>query len=292
MQLPKTHGAECSTYILLNWNQATFNGTHTWNFCERRRRKALGGLGASPPPAPRKFSNLKALKRHFQQADSCVKKVWKIDRFFLLNFDKKGVAFSCIIFSYLIIIIILLYCSQNTILISYQWPKRKQYTFIFCSFTLRALVYSYLAGKKIGHQCLIVSRCKWIVELAANVWFRNAGKVESLPIEQACIVLRFYFVVLASFIMHDCNSEFTCMTKLNGFFDLMTYYDNLTKIYFSAWLACASWSSKSGYWPCSDWSWVGIRDSQVESGQSRLFWDNWTLCKGFWRYGGMLPRKN
>ena len=36
-----------------------------------------------PPPPSRKFSNLKALKRHFQhyQADSCIKNVPKIDRY-------------------------------------------------------------------------------------------------------------------------------------------------------------------------------------------------------------------
>ena len=49
----------------------------------------------------RKFSNLKALKPHFQhsKADSCIKNVPKIDRYFLLNFDKKSVFISCIIFS-------------------------------------------------------------------------------------------------------------------------------------------------------------------------------------------------
>ena len=41
----------------------------------------VGGLGAC---SPRKISNLKALKRYSQhsQADSCVKKVPKIDRYF------------------------------------------------------------------------------------------------------------------------------------------------------------------------------------------------------------------
>ena len=57
-----------------------------------------GGLGACPS---RKFSNLKALKRHFQhsQADNYIKNVPKIDRYFLLNFDKKSVVINCIIFS-------------------------------------------------------------------------------------------------------------------------------------------------------------------------------------------------
>ena len=57
-----------------------------------------GEVGGILPP--RKFSNLKALKRNFQhsQADSCVKTVPKSDRYFLLNFDKKSVVISCIIF--------------------------------------------------------------------------------------------------------------------------------------------------------------------------------------------------
>ena len=38
---------------------------------------------------------------HFEhsQVDSCVKKNPKIDRYFFLNFDKKSVVISCIIFS-------------------------------------------------------------------------------------------------------------------------------------------------------------------------------------------------
>ena len=42
---------------------------------------------------PRKYGNLKALKHHFEhsEADSYVKKVLKIDRHFLLNFDKKSI---------------------------------------------------------------------------------------------------------------------------------------------------------------------------------------------------------
>ena len=140
MQLSKTHGAECPIYVLLNWNRAMFNGTG--NFCERRRREPLGGVGACPH---RKFSNLKALKRNFQhsQADSCVKKVSKIDCYFLLSFDKKSVAISCIVFLQLII----------TVIPSYQGPKYTQCTFIFCSFTLRefTVISNYLAGKNIGH---------------------------------------------------------------------------------------------------------------------------------------------
>ena len=50
-------------------------------FASAEGASIYGGLGAC---SPRKFSNLKALKRYFQhsQADSCVKKVPKIDRYF------------------------------------------------------------------------------------------------------------------------------------------------------------------------------------------------------------------
>ena len=77
----------------------TFNGSV--NFCERRRREPLwgyGGMGACPA---RKFSNLNALKRDFQhsRADSCVEKVPKIDRYFLLNiFDKRTLSSAVIYF--------------------------------------------------------------------------------------------------------------------------------------------------------------------------------------------------
>ena len=70
----------------------TFNGTR--QFIERRKREALGWFGGMPH---RRILNLKALKGHFQhsQADSCVKKVPKID-YFLLNFDKTSVVIICI----------------------------------------------------------------------------------------------------------------------------------------------------------------------------------------------------
>ena len=57
---------------------------------------------------------------------------------------------------------------------------------------------------------------------------------------------------------------------------LWQFYQNI----FLCSLACESFYSKSGYL-CPDWSWVGIWDSPVKSGQSRLIWDAWTLCKGF-----------
>ena len=50
-------------------------------FASAEGASIYGGLGVC---FPRKFSDLKALKRYFQhsQADSCVKKVPKIDRYF------------------------------------------------------------------------------------------------------------------------------------------------------------------------------------------------------------------
>ena len=55
-------------------------------------------------------------------------------------------------------------------------------------------------------------------------------------------------------------------------------------------LARESSYSKSGY-SFPDYSWIGIRDSQVKSRQSRLNRDAWTLCKGFWGSRGILPWK-
>ena len=74
MQVPKKHREVCPAYGVPEIG-TIFNGKG--NFCKRRRREVAGGLGGLPPPPPRKFSDLKALKRHFQhsQDDSCVKKV-------------------------------------------------------------------------------------------------------------------------------------------------------------------------------------------------------------------------
>ena len=92
-------------------------------------------------------------------------------------------------------------------------------------------------------------------------------------------------------IHHDCNSEFTWISKFNKLWQILwEFYQNI----FLCSLACESCYSKSGY-SCPDWSWVGIRDSQVKSGQSRLIRDAWTLCKGFGGGGGVLghaPREN
>ena len=147
MQLRKTHGTERPTYWLLYWNRATFNGTG--NFCSRLRRKPLGGLGAC---SPRKFSNLKAFISHFQhsQADTCVKKVPKIDRYFFLNFDKKE---RCHQLHY--IFIINNYYHTPLMLAKYDTsylPRTKTYTvYFYLQFIYAPRVYSYLAGKKIGH---------------------------------------------------------------------------------------------------------------------------------------------
>ena len=63
------------------------------NLASAEGARRWGGWGHEP----QKNLNLKALKGHFQhsQADSCVKKVPKID-YFLLNFDKTSVVIICI----------------------------------------------------------------------------------------------------------------------------------------------------------------------------------------------------
>ena len=66
-------------------------------FASAKGASLQGGLGAC---SPRKFSNLKALKRYFSALRPiAVSKrfrklivIFKIDRYFLLNFDKKSVA--------------------------------------------------------------------------------------------------------------------------------------------------------------------------------------------------------
>ena len=67
MIVPKIHRAEWPTYGLTEMGRS-FNGTTNPHFLH-------------------------------SQADSCVNKVPKIDRYFLLNFDKKSVVISCNIFS-------------------------------------------------------------------------------------------------------------------------------------------------------------------------------------------------
>ena len=81
MQLPKTRGGRVTNLQ----NRATFNGTG--NFCEGRRREPLGGSGGMPPP--QKIFKPESLKHHSQhyQANSCIKNVPKIDRYFLVNFQ-------------------------------------------------------------------------------------------------------------------------------------------------------------------------------------------------------------
>ena len=63
---------------------------------QERLASAEGGM------LPQKiFKSESLINCHFlhSQADSCVNKVPKINRYFLLNFDKKSVVISCNIFS-------------------------------------------------------------------------------------------------------------------------------------------------------------------------------------------------
>ena len=70
--------AKCQTYGLTEIG-ATCNGAGN---LLRASRGLCPSPPPPPPPHPRKCSNLKSLKRNFQhsRADSCVKKVSKIDR--------------------------------------------------------------------------------------------------------------------------------------------------------------------------------------------------------------------
>ena len=101
MQVPKIHRAEWQTYWVTEFGTSFSSAGNT---CERRRREPLGGSGGMPCPG--KFSNLKALKCHFQhsQAESCVKMVPKIDCYFLLNLTKKSVVIRCNIFTPLLML--------------------------------------------------------------------------------------------------------------------------------------------------------------------------------------------
>ena len=92
--------AQCQTYGLTKIG-TTFNGGE--NFSERACRGVWGHA------SPRKFSYLKTLKYPFlhSRTDSCVEKVSKIERYFLLNFDKSVLTvISCTIFSKLRISIV------------------------------------------------------------------------------------------------------------------------------------------------------------------------------------------
>ena len=87
MQAPKIHRAEWPTYGVIEIG-TSINWYRKYLQAPKARASVWRGLGACPL---RKFSNLKALKCHFQhsQAESCVKKVPKIDRYFLLNLTKQ-----------------------------------------------------------------------------------------------------------------------------------------------------------------------------------------------------------
>ena len=79
--------------------------------------------GAVEECSLRRFSSLDALKRHFHhsQADSCVKKVPKIDRY-LAKYDS-----------------------------SYLRRTKTCTVYFYLLFIYAPRVYNYLAGKKIGH---------------------------------------------------------------------------------------------------------------------------------------------
>ena len=51
---------------------------------------------------------------------------------------------------------------------SYLQRTKTCTVYFYLLFIYAARVYSYLAGKKIGHQFLTVSRFQWIFELAAK----------------------------------------------------------------------------------------------------------------------------
>ena len=122
-------------------------------FASAEGASLLGGLRAC---SPRKFSNLKALKRHFQhsQADSCVRKVSKIDLYFLLNFDKKSVA-RCHQLQYIFIIINCCHTPFNIRKIQYKFLTKDQkvHSVVLFSVHLRSLREFTISsiGKNICH---------------------------------------------------------------------------------------------------------------------------------------------
>ena len=85
---------------------------------------------------------MNALKRHFQhsQADGCIKKVPKIDRYFLLNFDKKSVA-RCHQLQYNFIIKNYCHTPFNACKIRYQFLTKdhKVHSVVLASVHLRSL---------------------------------------------------------------------------------------------------------------------------------------------------------
>ena len=141
---------QCPTYRPLNWNRANFNGAG--NVSERRMREPLGECGVMPP---RKFSNLKAWKRHFQhsRADSCVKTEPKIDCYFFSPqlWRKERCHQLCYIF------IINNYLHTPLMLVKYDTsflPRTKTctlYMYFYLLFVYPPPVYSYLSGNKNGH---------------------------------------------------------------------------------------------------------------------------------------------
>ena len=148
------------------------------------------GSGGMPP---RKVWFLKALKGNFQhsQADSYIKKVPKIGRYFLLNFDKKSVVISCSIFSDLIIIVtpLLMLAKYDTSFL--RRTKSAHCSLIFCSFTLREFLCNSL-GKRL---VISVSQRQGVNGSAnsqQNVWFGNycwkARKPSDRTGQSCCVI--------------------------------------------------------------------------------------------------------
>ena len=89
------------------------------------------------PPPPRKSSNLKILKHHFQGPIAVSKRFRKLIVIFFLTLTKERCHhdISCKVFSNLRIIATPL-CSQNTILVSYEGTK--VYSVVLSSVHLRS----------------------------------------------------------------------------------------------------------------------------------------------------------
>ena len=144
MQVPKTHREVCPAYGVPEIG-TIINGTG--NFCEHRKRelqRGSGGGGWRGTP-PQEIFRSEILKNAIA---SCVEKVPKYFVIFL-NFDKKSVAISCIIFSYLIIIVksLLILAKHDT---NYLRRTKKRCVFLSSVHLLSASI-QVAPGKKIGH---------------------------------------------------------------------------------------------------------------------------------------------
>ena len=111
-----------------------------------------------------------------------------------------------------------------------------------------------------------------------NISFGNTGTLASTPIEQAGLVLWFYFVVLTSFIMTATPRN----SPYNKNYDSIKFNKNISLCS----LACKSWSFKSRYL-CHDWSWNSPgKFGTIPPKSGRL--DTRQGCKRS-RLAGMLP---